>query len=241
MLWYTQTTKSAAPYGTWESPITAAIAGSAGAKLSELCVNRDSGALLWLESRPLEGGRYVVRSLDVADEAAAPVDLTPGDVNVRTRVHEYGGASYCPASDGCFFADFQTQRLKRWRTRGDAGSGGVVEPIAPQAAEEATAADSNPPTIQTKPSPPPQQQQKQQLRFADMVVDAASGRMFCVCEDHSAGGREGGECPPAKVVNKIVGLSLDGSGCVRACVVVGVVAIGVVAIVSQREGGEGDR
>lgn len=47
--------KAAAPYGSWESPISAAAVSAAGKAVEGLAVAGD-GRLLWVETRPEEGG-----------------------------------------------------------------------------------------------------------------------------------------------------------------------------------------
>ena len=47
--------KAAAPYGSWESPISAAAVSVAGKAVEGLAVAGD-GRLLWGETRPEEGG-----------------------------------------------------------------------------------------------------------------------------------------------------------------------------------------
>jgi dipeptidyl aminopeptidase/acylaminoacyl peptidase len=55
-----------------------------------------NGHLLWLETRPLEGGRttLLTRPVDAAPDAA-PRELTPAPWNPRSRLHGYGGGAYC--------------------------------------------------------------------------------------------------------------------------------------------------
>jgi dipeptidyl aminopeptidase/acylaminoacyl peptidase len=95
------------PYGAWRSPVTAASLAQGAVGLSDLRVVE--GRLYWLESRPAEGGRMVVMTLE--DEAVR--QLTPEGFNVRTRVHEYGGASFVVAPDGLWFSNFRDQKLYR--------------------------------------------------------------------------------------------------------------------------------
>jgi dipeptidyl aminopeptidase/acylaminoacyl peptidase len=95
-----------APYGAWRSPISAARIASGSRHLQEIAL---AGAdTFWVESRPAEGGRYVLvrRTPDGRTE-----DQPPAPFNVRTRVHEYGGGAY--ALDGAtrYFANFADQRL----------------------------------------------------------------------------------------------------------------------------------
>jgi dipeptidyl aminopeptidase/acylaminoacyl peptidase len=87
------------PPGGWPSPLSAsAIAAGAGA-LTEL--RACDGTLYWLESRPRESGRTTLLR---ADDAGVH-EVTPAPINVRSRVHEYGGGAYLPTRDGVFFVD----------------------------------------------------------------------------------------------------------------------------------------
>ena len=58
---------------------------------------RRTGEVWWTELRPTEGGRQAVRRLGADGQ---PVDVLPAPWNARTRVHEYGGASWTVAPDG---------------------------------------------------------------------------------------------------------------------------------------------
>jgi len=71
------------------------------------------GAVWWAEGRPEEGGRVaLMRQLDGGE----PERVTPEGVNVRTRVHEYGGGAWCLVeADLVVFVDFSDQRLYRQR------------------------------------------------------------------------------------------------------------------------------
>jgi len=50
--------KTNAPYGSWESPITAELITKGGLRLAEVRV--DGNDIYWLEGRPEEAGRYVI-------------------------------------------------------------------------------------------------------------------------------------------------------------------------------------
>jgi dipeptidyl aminopeptidase/acylaminoacyl peptidase len=52
------------------------------------------GRLLWLETRPLEGGRVTLLSRP-AGTTVPPMELTPAPWNVRSRLHGYGGGAFC--------------------------------------------------------------------------------------------------------------------------------------------------
>jgi len=101
-----------APYGSWSSPIDPATVAGAGRRLGWPALAAD-GAVWWAEGRPTEGGRTVLMRRAAGGE---PEAVTPQGVNVRTRVHEYGGGSWCLVEpDLVLFVDFGDQRLYRQR------------------------------------------------------------------------------------------------------------------------------
>lgn len=111
-------------YGGWPSPIDAATVTRQQNKLGQLLADGDR--LLLLEGRPDEGGRVTLLALDpFRPETSA--ELTPSPINVRTRLHEYGGACLA-ADDGLIvYVDDQDQRL--WRRDPD----GSTRPLSPPA------------------------------------------------------------------------------------------------------------
>jgi dipeptidyl aminopeptidase/acylaminoacyl peptidase len=100
--------KTRAPYGTWESPVTAEMVARAGISLFGAWL--EDGVVWWLEGRPAEGGRIV---LVQATPGGEPTDVTPEGFNVRTMVHEYGGGAYCVHDGTVYFSNFDDQRLYR--------------------------------------------------------------------------------------------------------------------------------
>ena len=97
-----------APYGTWRSPISAAMLVEGGVSLSHVWL--EDGAAYWLEGRPSEGGRSVIVR---AAPGGSPVDVTPEGFNARTKVHEYGGGSFVVHRGVVFSSNFTDQRLYR--------------------------------------------------------------------------------------------------------------------------------
>jgi len=100
--------KTVAAYGEWLSPLTATKISSAGKKMLELQVSPSDGkSAFYCESRPTEGGRYVVMS-ESGSEAS------PEGHNVRTRVHEYGGGAWCllegTGGEEILYSNFSDQR-----------------------------------------------------------------------------------------------------------------------------------
>ena len=98
-----------APYGSWTSPFPAELLVQGRVSLVE---PRWDGpdALVWIESRPEDAGR---QTLVRWTEAEGPRDISPPGMNVRTRVHEYGGAPSLVAGDLVVVSDFATGRLHR--------------------------------------------------------------------------------------------------------------------------------
>ncbi|MBE7190292.1 LpqB family beta-propeller domain-containing protein, partial [Jatrophihabitans endophyticus] len=98
-----------APYGSWESPVSAADYAAGSHPVGGGRFVHDE--VWWLELRPAEGGRYAVRRQGADGE---PEDLLPAPWNARTRVHEYGGAAWTVNVEGVIvFAEFGDQRLYR--------------------------------------------------------------------------------------------------------------------------------
>src|SRR3954462_10348803 len=114
-----------APYGSWSSPLDAASVASSGRRLAAPTIAAD-GAVWCAEGRPEEGGRVVLMRRAPGGEAET---VTPEGVNVRTRVHEYGGGAWhLAAPDLVLFVNFSDQRLYRQRLRGGAGAGSPRAP-----------------------------------------------------------------------------------------------------------------
>jgi dipeptidyl aminopeptidase/acylaminoacyl peptidase len=146
-----------AAYGSWRSPIGADLVAAGGVALDEVRVA--GGAVLWLEGRPLDGGRQVVCRAEPGQAGgAAPRDVTPGGFNVRTRVHEYGGGAYAVHGDAVFFANFADQRLYRQ------DPGRPPRPLTPQPGRTPAA-----------------------LRYADASLTPDGRLLVCVRERHEDG------------------------------------------------------
>jgi dipeptidyl aminopeptidase/acylaminoacyl peptidase len=95
-----------APYGSWRSPITTDLIISETIRLGNISL--DGEEIYWLEMRPAEQGRYVlVRSRPGSE----PEEVLPGDTNVRTRVHEYGGAPYAVHGGTVVYCNFTDQKM----------------------------------------------------------------------------------------------------------------------------------
>ncbi|HEY0444302.1 MAG TPA: prolyl oligopeptidase family serine peptidase [Candidatus Limnocylindrales bacterium] len=114
-----------ARYGEWRSPFPIGLLVEGKVGLRECRFDHRSDGLAWLESRPEEDGRQVLVRWT---EAGGARDVSPAGMNVRDRVHEYGGAPSLVSGDLVVVSDFATGRLHR--VRGDRAS----EPITPDGA-----------------------------------------------------------------------------------------------------------
>ncbi len=94
------------PYGSWKSPITSDLIVSGTVGLGQVAIDGDD--IYWVEGRPSEAGRSVIVRRTPDGKIS---DVTPPPFNVRTRVHEYGGASFAVASGVVYFSHFADQRI----------------------------------------------------------------------------------------------------------------------------------
>ena len=98
-------TPTIAPYGSWASPLSAAALAAGGINLSDL--RSANGRLYWSENVPARGGEIALFS----HGAGATAQVTPNGANVRTRVHEYGGAPFVVVGDTIYYSQLSDQRL----------------------------------------------------------------------------------------------------------------------------------
>jgi dipeptidyl aminopeptidase/acylaminoacyl peptidase len=101
--------RAAAPFGSWASPFPIDLLVAGRVSLAEVRFDGPD-ALVWIESRPQDGGRQTLVRWTEADGAR---DISPAGMNVRSRVHEYGGAPSLVAGDLVVVSDFSTGRLHR--------------------------------------------------------------------------------------------------------------------------------
>ena len=78
-----QSDVTVAPYGAWSSPFPIELLTRGVVRLGEARFDGDD--IWWLEGRASEGGRQILvrRRRDGSTQ-----DMSPAEVNVRTRVHE---------------------------------------------------------------------------------------------------------------------------------------------------------
>jgi dipeptidyl aminopeptidase/acylaminoacyl peptidase len=148
-------TPKTAAYGSWVSAITSDLVAQS-ITLSE--PRFDGEGVYWLEGRPQESGRLVVVRASTVNGHAT--DVTPKPYNARTRVHEYGGASWTIADGAVYFSNFADGRLYCQTNK-----------------------SSHPIPLTPAPALP-----EHQWRFADGVIDRSRQRWIGVREDHTGDG-----------------------------------------------------
>lgn len=148
-----------APFGSWPSPLSAESSTAGTTPVGGGAFVDDK--IWWLEGRPSEGGRFTVVSRGALSDEA-PHELIRAPFNVRSRVNEYGGASWLAVAPGgrrkLVFANFADQRVY---LRDPAGGDPV--PLTPDS------------MVDGEPG----------LRFAEFVAGTHPGEVLAICEDHS--------------------------------------------------------
>lgn len=113
-------TPTVSPYGSWRSPVALDLVAAGFIRLAE--PRWDGDTVTWLEGRAEDGGR---QTLVRWTRDGGVRDVSPAGINVRTRVHEYGGAAYLATGDVIVISDFASGRLLRL------GPGGASTPLTP--------------------------------------------------------------------------------------------------------------
>ncbi|MDB6082972.1 MAG: peptidase prolyl oligopeptidase active site domain protein [Gammaproteobacteria bacterium] len=109
-----------AGYGSWASPLSAEVLS--GGRVSYGNLRSVEGRLYWTETEPAAGGAFALFSMG-ADEVGSRV--SPQGANVRTRVHEYGGAPYVVVGESVYYSQFSDQRVYVLE------SGAAAKPLTP--------------------------------------------------------------------------------------------------------------
>ncbi|GGM01831.1 S9 family peptidase [Glutamicibacter protophormiae] len=144
------------PYGSWPSTISAHDVAAGTKPLGGASFHGQN--VIVQEGRPAEGGRITLVSYPL-DSQEEPTELISKPYNVRSRVHEYGGASWKLVTgrlqDAIVFSNFADQRVYLQQL-------GQVTPIA---LTPDSMSDGNP-----------------QLRFAEFI-DGPNRTVLAIMED----------------------------------------------------------
>jgi dipeptidyl aminopeptidase/acylaminoacyl peptidase len=108
------------PFGSWASPLDAAALARGQIGVDNLRSVNDR--LYWTETLPDLDGRIGLFRRSAAGDIAR---LTPKAANVRSRVHEYGGAPYVVAGERVYYCEYADQRLYQLH------ASGAVDPWTP--------------------------------------------------------------------------------------------------------------
>ncbi|MFB7511695.1 prolyl oligopeptidase family serine peptidase [Streptomyces sp. NPDC056144] len=174
--------KRTAPYGSWPSPVDAALAAAHDGRPEYVGAVGDE--LWWTAPRPDEGGRraLVRRRADGTEESVLPAPW-----NVRSRLVEYGGQPWAasPRAEGgplVVFCHFPDQRLYVYEpgAGGGDGPGAAPRPLTPVSAVGGG------------------------LRWVDPVVHPDRDEVWCVLEEFTGPA-------PTDVRRVLVAVPLDGS------------------------------
>jgi len=95
------------PFGTWPSDISATMVAKETRAFSDLTID-GKGTVWWAETFPEQAGRTGVFRCHPQGE---PVELTDPSWDVRSRVHEYGGAAWGLCGEGFIFSEYEDGRL----------------------------------------------------------------------------------------------------------------------------------
>jgi dipeptidyl aminopeptidase/acylaminoacyl peptidase len=109
-----------APYGSWRSPISPALAASGAVRVGGLVLDGDD--VYWLEGRSVERGRNLI----VRRRAGVVEDVTSPAFNVRSRALEYGGGAFTVRDGSVFFCNDSDQRIYRQDV------GAAARPLTPE-------------------------------------------------------------------------------------------------------------
>ncbi|KAG1827909.1 Alpha/Beta hydrolase protein [Suillus variegatus] len=108
-----------APYGLWESPITADAIAQDSVALTTIFVDPVTKDIYYIELRASEDGRCVLMNNKTQKEVFGK------DFNARTRVHEYGGGAAIAYNGTVYSSNFTDFRLY-------AAEDGNIKPITPE-------------------------------------------------------------------------------------------------------------
>ena len=142
------------PYGHWPSPLQADSLFQGSESISFM--RPGQVGLFFLLSKPDEGNALVLMHLSAAGHC---VRVSPPGINVRSRVHEYGGLSYAISDEAVYYCHFDDQRVYQLPFDQLTQQVGTPRPLTPP-------------------------QQDAALRYADFLVDAERQQLICVREDH---------------------------------------------------------
>ena len=173
-------------YGRWPSSLTAEGVSLDSGDLNFL--RADSSGACFINSVNGEKDKQAVWHLSSTGELNR---LTPIGFNVRSRVHEYGGAPYCVHGNTLWFCNLADQAIYRQEL-----------PIDRMPLPEGLA--------ETEPLTPVEPSLAGRLRYADFLIDPNFNRLICVREDHRLS--DPNNFDANSVINALISIDLDTGG-----------------------------
>jgi dipeptidyl aminopeptidase/acylaminoacyl peptidase len=113
------TTKQSAPFGSWNSPITADAVVIETLQLSE--PRPDGKDVYWIEGRPPLGRGVIVVRSEIGDIA----DVTPPGFDARSQVYSYGGGAYTVHQGTVYFVHYSDNQIYKQSSH-RTGAGQIV-------------------------------------------------------------------------------------------------------------------
>ena len=146
-----------AKFSDWISPLTPELIFSGRQAVSNLLPWNDG--LLFLLSDPSEGNS---QALMFRHSDGVVIRLSPVGMNIRSRVHEYGGFPFTTDENSVFYCNFADQEIYK------------------QTYDHATRIFSEPQVITSS--------EKSLVRYSDLIFDGNRNRLIAVREDHRNSG-----------------------------------------------------
>ena len=149
-------------YGHWNSPLSAEKVFQASETVSYLrpCVN----GVFFLLSMPQEGNSM---ALMFRSDDGRLTRVSSASINVRSRVHEYGGLPYAFTDDCVFYCNFHDQAVLKQPFDQHSFETGPAVVLSPGSSIKSDL-----------------------LRYADFVLDLKRNRLICVREDYRLDDKE---------------------------------------------------
>ena len=108
-----QKEKKIKPYGSWESPIHAKMLAESVLRFGNVAL--DDQYIYWSEASTKEAGRFVI----IRWNGETKEKITPTPFNIRSSVHEYGGAAFTAFQQTLYFCHHKDQGFYAFSKKGE--------------------------------------------------------------------------------------------------------------------------
>lgn len=152
------TKKQPIPFGFWPAAVTASMVTGKNPRLSEPCLHNDQ--IFWLQTLPEEKGRVTIMMHSLSQGQTR--NLLPRPLSAKSKVHEYGGGSYCVHNNMLYFVLADDQQIYAVDISSAEFKPTLLTPATTDFAEEGHSS----------------------LRYADLLFDPFGQQIIAVCEQH---------------------------------------------------------